>query len=159
MRPFAAQAESAGAILYAPQSSAPTWDFIGGPFGADRSSLDAALRTLFSEYNVDPARVGIAGFSDGASYALTLGLTNGDLFTRIAAFSSGMAAVLEAHGRPAVFISHGMRDDVLAIDRTSRQIVPRLQEQGYAVEYHEFDGRHAVPDSLARRAFTLLVAP
>lgn len=159
MRPFAAQAESAGAILYAPKSSAVTWDFIGGPFGADRASLDASLHRLFSEYNVDPARVGIAGFSDGASYALTIGLSNGDLFTRVAAFSPGMGIVLEAHGMPAVFISHGTRDDILAIDRTSRLIVPRLQAQGYAVEYHEFDGRHGVPDSLARRAFMLLVAP
>ena len=30
-----------------------------------------------------------SGFSDGASYALSLGAANGDLFTHIAAFSPG----------------------------------------------------------------------
>jgi predicted esterase len=33
---------------------------------------------------IDPARVAIGGFSDGATYALSLGLINGDLFKRVA---------------------------------------------------------------------------
>jgi poly(3-hydroxybutyrate) depolymerase len=38
---------------------------------------------------VDPQRICVSGFSDGASYALSLGLANGDLFTHVAAFSPG----------------------------------------------------------------------
>ncbi|MGZ4788523.1 MAG: hypothetical protein ACXVZX_08375 [Terriglobales bacterium] len=38
---------------------------------------------------MDPARIAIGGFSDGASYALTIGITNGRLFTHIVAFSPG----------------------------------------------------------------------
>ena len=36
---------------------------------------------------LDPDRLSVGGFSDGASYALTLGLANGDVFRRVVAFS------------------------------------------------------------------------
>jgi predicted esterase len=51
-----------------------------------------------------------------------------------------------------VFVSHGTRDDVLPIDRTSRRIVPALRDDGYDVTYREFDGGHVVPPEVAREA-------
>ena len=62
------------------------------------------------------------GFSDGATYALTLGLINGDLFRRIVAFSPGFVVTGAGvpHGKAKFFISHGTRDDILPIDRCSR---------------------------------------
>jgi len=36
---------------------------------------------------------------------------------------------------------------VLPIDRTSRAIVPLLRNAGYTVEFREFTGGHAVPQS------------
>ena len=92
----------------------------------------------------------IGGFSDGATYALSLGLINGDLFRRIVAFSPGFVATGEHRGRPDVFVSHGERDDVLPIARTSRRITRDLTASGYAVTYREFDGGHTVPDAIAR---------
>jgi hypothetical protein len=56
-------------------------------------------------------------FSDGASYALTLGLTNGDLLDSVLAFSPGFAAPMVTHGAPRVSISHSDDDRVLPIDR------------------------------------------
>ena len=56
---------------------------------------------------VDPARLVIGGFSDGASYALSLGLINGQLFRKVAAFSPGFVVTGEPEGKPRVFISHG----------------------------------------------------
>lgn len=47
------------------------------------------LLQVLSNYAVDTTRLGVGGFSDGASYALSLGLTNGDLFTHVIAFSPG----------------------------------------------------------------------
>ena len=49
----------------------------------------APWRRSSRRYAVDPSRVAVGGFSDGASYALSLGLTNGDLFTHVLAFSPG----------------------------------------------------------------------
>jgi phospholipase/carboxylesterase len=51
--------------------------------------IDHSLQYVFDRYTVDPARLGIAEFSDGASYALSLGLPSGDLFSHIIAFSPG----------------------------------------------------------------------
>ncbi len=94
---------------------------------------------------VDAERVAVAGFSDGASYALGLGMANGDLFRRIIAFSPGFEPPSREEGRPDVFISHGIADDVLPIDRCSRRIVPALRRRGYDVRYQEFEGGHEIP--------------
>lgn len=146
---FSDAAQSAGVVVVAPDSTAATWDIVMGGFGADVKYIDRVLRNVFSRVTVDPGRIALAGFSDGASYALSLGLTNGDLFTRVAAFSPGFMAPGGLHGRPPVFISHGTSDSILPIAQTGRRLVRQLTGQGYAVRYHEFDGPHAVPPAIA----------
>jgi phospholipase/carboxylesterase len=158
-RRLPALADSSAMIVVALDSRASTWDFIRGPFGPDVAFIDSVLQSTFASYRVDSSRVTIAGFSDGASYALSLGLSNGELFSRIIAFSPGMDGVVEAHGRPRSFVSHGTRDQVLDVDRTSRRIVPRLRAQGYDVTYREFDGTHEVPPDVAREALLWLERP
>jgi predicted esterase len=110
------------------------------------------LGRAFSHCAVDPARVGVGGYSDGASYALSLGLANGDLFSGVLAFSPGFLAPTGQKGSPRVFVSHGTGDEWLPIDSCSRRIVPRLQSAGYEVRYREFDGGHVVPPAIAREA-------
>lgn len=53
----------------------------------------------------------IAGFSDGPSYALSLGLANGDVFDSVIAFSPGFQVAESAGGRPGLFVSHGTEDE------------------------------------------------
>jgi predicted esterase len=137
-------------LLVAPESAGATWDVISSGFGPDVRRLDRILSEVLGGYPVD--RMSIGGFSDGASYALTLGLTNGDLFDSVLAFSPGFAAPMMTHGRPRVFISHGDDDRVLPIDRCSRRLVPRLRRSGYDVTYEEFHGGHEVPDDIVRHA-------
>ena len=132
-------------------------DVIVGGFGPDVALVDRALETAFGRYAVDPARLAIGGFSDGASYALSLGLTNGDLFTHVLAFSPGFAAPAAERGRPGVFVSHGTEDGVLPVERCSRRIVPRLRRVGYDVEYAEFEGGHTVLPAVAARALAWFV--
>lgn len=151
---FGARAESLGLVLLAPESRGPTWDAIRGDFGADVPFVDAALRYAFEHCAIDPKRVAIAGFSDGATYALSLGLPNGDLFTHVIAYSPGFVRDAAPVGKPAVFISHGTSDAILPIGVTSRVIVPQLRRQSYAVEYHEFAGGHAVPGDVAARGLS-----
>ena len=85
--PFLQLAEAAGVLLLAPESRRQTWDVLYGEYGPDVAYIDQALAQTFARYAVDPLRVATEGFSDGASYALSLGITNGDLFTHIMAFS------------------------------------------------------------------------
>jgi phospholipase/carboxylesterase len=146
------EAERRGIIVLAPKSAGPTWDGIRGGFGPDVEAIDIALDAAFSRFPVDPARVAVGGFSDGASYALSLGVTNGDLFSRVLAFSPGFLVSTMRAGRPAVFVSHGTADPVLPIDRCSRRLVPRLRAEGYEVDYREFPGHHEVPPEQVRAA-------
>lgn len=156
--PFEALADERGFVLLAPESRAMSWDVRFGPFGPDVEFIDRALARVFRHCAIDPARMAVEGFSDGASYALSLGLTNGDLFRRVVAFSPGFVELADPAGKPPVFVSHGTRDTVLAIERTSRVIVPRLRRAGYQVEYKEFDGGHTVPREIAAEAAAWLAA-
>jgi phospholipase/carboxylesterase len=145
-----------GALILGPESRGPTWDVILGAYGPDVAFLDAALRAVFGRHRVDPRRVALAGFSDGASYALSLALGNGDLFTHALAFSPGFAAPPEPVGLPRLFVSHGVSDDVLPIGPCSRRLVPRLLAAGHEVRYREFPGGHFVPPELASEAVGML---
>ena len=145
-------ADRVGAIVYAPASAGSTWDIIERTIGPDVARLEQSLGSLFTGYNVDPKRIAVSGFSDGASYALTIGVANGDLFTHILAFSPGFMSAPAQYGRPRVFVSHGTADRVLPIDRCSRVLVPRLRAGGYDVLYREFEGPHTVPHDLASEA-------
>ena len=145
-------ADEAGLILLSPASRQSTWDVIRGGYGPDVAFIDRALAAAFARCAVDPELLAVAGFSDGASYALSLGITNGDVFRHVMAFSPGFMAPADQRGEPRIFISHGAKDQVLAIDRTSRRIVPQLTRAGYDVQYVEFDGPHTVPPEIARQA-------
>lgn len=150
-------AEELGAILLVPDSRGTTWDAIRGPFGGDVRFIDRALEQAFDRCSVNPKKLAIGGFSDGATYALSLGLDNGTLFTHVMAFSPGFTANRRPQGRPRIFISHGRKDEILPIDVCSRRIVPALEDAGYGVTYKEFDGPHTVPEALAQDAFQWFV--
>lgn len=153
------QAESHDLLVVAVQSTDYTWDGILGRYGPDVARIDAALTQAFSRCRVDPARVIIEGFSDGASYALGLGLVNGALFPRIVAFSPGFIAESgsDPDGTPEVFISHGRLDQILPIARTSRTIVPAMRSAGYKVTYTEFDGGHGAPTAVVQSAVEWMI--
>jgi phospholipase/carboxylesterase len=146
-------ADESNLIVLAPQSAAVTWDAIRGGFGPDALAIDRLLGQVFARYAVDSQRVAVGGFSDGASYALGLGLVNGDLFTHVLAFSPGfIAGTVQGGGRPRLFVSHGTRDRVLPVERCGRRIAGQAREAGYTVRYREFDGPHTVPEEIAREA-------
>ncbi len=146
------QADAAGLVLLAPTSREYTWDLLVGRYGPDVAGIDRALEHVFSSYAVDPEHVAVGGYSDGASYALSLGIANGDLFTHVLAFSPGFAAPPGRKGSPRIFVSHGTRDGWLPIDRCSRRVVAQLKLAGYEVRYREFEGGHVVPPEIAREA-------
>jgi phospholipase/carboxylesterase len=152
-------ADASGLLLLAPEAGRQTWDVIMDAYGPDVACIDRALAQTFRQYAVDPARVAVGGFSDGASYALSLGLTNGDLFTHVLAFSPGFFAPARRQGAPRLFISHGTHDQVLPIEHCSRRVVPPLRRAGYDVRYREFDGPHTVPPAIAREAVEWFTSP
>ena len=142
---FEGRADRRGLVVLAPSSTGPTWAALHGGVDPDTPALDAALEVLFGAHPFDPAAIAVAGFSDGASYALSLGLANGDLFGKVVAFSPGFQFARRRQGKPRFLITHGVADPVLPISRTSRRLVPSLRRDGYEVTYHEFEGGHVIP--------------
>ena len=153
IRRLRALADQFGFLLLSPASQEGTWDAIRSGFGTDVRFIDQALSKVFSQRRVDPRKIAVCGFSDGASYALGLGISNGDLFGTVMAFSPGFVPDgVEKTGTPRIFISHGTKDEILPIDTCSRRLVPILKQTGYEVKFQEFDGPHGVPPEIARTA-------
>ena len=150
-------ANSLGVVLLVPESRGTTWDAIRGSYGPDVDFISRALDQTFTRCAVDQRKLAVGGFSDGATYGLSLGLDNGTLFTHVMAFSPGFNAARRPSGRPRIFVSHGRSDTILPIDVTSRRIVPELEDAGYSVTYKEFDGPHAVPEGIAEDGFRWFV--
>ena len=136
--------------MLAPNSRDTTWDAISGSFGSDVEYLNRVLEGTFKLAAIDRTRIAIGGFSDGASYAISLGLINGDLFSSVVAFSPGFVLEGTPQGTPRFFISHGTRDHILPIDRCGRRIASRLKARGYDVTFREFDGDHEIPPDVVR---------
>ena len=154
MRLLLGAADRYGVAVVAPDSrDRGSWDLIAArALGPDVVFIDRAIDAAVSRVDVDTDRLIIGGISDGASYALTIGLANGDLFSGVVAFSPGFLAVPEAIGLPRVFVSHGTADQILPIDSCSRSFVPSLVQAGYDVRFREFDGGHSAPASVVDEA-------
>ncbi|MHB8465944.1 MAG: alpha/beta hydrolase [Acidimicrobiales bacterium] len=159
MRVWLAAADRYGVVVVAPDSQGPSWDVIHGGFGPDIAFLDAALAAVADRYPVNMASMALGGVSDGASYALSVGLANGDVFPTVVAFSPGFIVSAEPVGTPRVFISHGTADPILPIDGCSRPIVAGLRGAGFDVTYREFDGGHTVPPAIADAGFATWLTP
>jgi phospholipase/carboxylesterase len=145
--------EERGMILLAPESRGRTWDRALTDFGPDVAFIDSALRYTFARCAIDEAHIALAGFSDGASYALSLGPPNGDLFTHLIAWSPGFSDPADPIvGSPKVFLSHGTADRVLPVAGSRHALVPMFEMDGYDIEYVEFEGDHEMPPEIVERA-------
>lgn len=161
IRRFKAQADARGIILLAPNSADRTWDvamsmsenpWAPPSFGKDVRRLDAVLAETFARVKADPQRVAVAGFSDGASMALSIGANNTTLFPATLAFSAG-GMVADWTGRAGrVFFSHGEKDRILPIATTRDAWAPALRATGFTVTFVSFDGGHAIPDPVLEQA-------
>lgn len=144
-------------LLLIPEAKGTSWDMFRGGYGPDLDFLDQALMWVMRRHDVDAAAITLAGFSDGASYALSVGLMNGELFSDILAFSPGCMLPNARSASPRIFIGHGTGDAVLPVER-GQSLAHQLASEGYQVHYAEFDGGHLVPPAVAEAAFALLGA-
>jgi predicted esterase len=162
---FEPEADARGLVLLAPTSRGPTWDAVAigermpspdSPLAhtvarrfsvsRDEKRVDAAVANLAKLVPTDRARTVLAGFSDGATFALAMGMSRYEPFAAVIAWSPGIALETEqpARGR-RVFVSHGRQDPLLAYQTTCRDIVPLLQAEGASVTFLPFNGVHDAP--------------
>jgi phospholipase/carboxylesterase len=111
-----------------------------------RTFLDQAQAV----YPIDPARLLVAGFSQGGAMGYALALGEPDRFCGLMALSSWLPAQLAAQieRRPAheglpVLIVHGTRDPMLDVER-ARESREAVRPFGVALTYREFDMGHEV---------------
>jgi predicted esterase len=172
-------AEARGIVLLGPSSRGPTWDVVtaaqeppsttsplarrqsdrySGSGDADR--VEAAIAALARTVPVDRARTVLAGISDGATFALAMGMLRNHAFSAVIAWSPGIAirASSPARGR-RVFVSHGRRDPMLSFEITCGAIVPTLQGEGAAVTFLPFDGVHEAPMAVKDAFFDAAFGP
>ena len=116
-----------------------------------RSFVDAALE----RYPIDPARLVVAGFSQGGTMAYDLGLRDPGRFAGVAALSTWFPPPLaddiqrrpEHEGLP-VLVVHGTADSMVPVDR-ARESREALRNYGVALTYREFDMAHEIrPEAL-----------
>ena len=150
--PVSAYAESRGLVLAAVTAADGTWDAIHGEFGPDVRTINTTLDWVFERCAVDTTRLGLMGFSDGATYSIGLGRANGDLFRRVNVYSPGFLLGISPVGKPEFFITHGTADRVLSVESTRNIIVPSLRNAGYSVDYREWDGGHGVSAALLEQS-------
>ncbi|SON58381.1 putative hydrolase [Hartmannibacter diazotrophicus] len=139
-------------LILAPQSIYPTWDLVIAGNGPDRERLDTALTIVADHFTLDPAHLAFAGWSDGCSYALSIGLTNGRIVSHIIAMSGGFLAVTAPEGEPKIFISHGRHDEQLPVEVAGRGKAEQLKQADYDVTYVEHDGPHKIRADVVEQA-------
>jgi predicted esterase len=166
IRMFRAEADRRGIVLLAPDSARRTWDAVvevshgrRPAFGEDVPRIDAAMKEAFARVAVDPKRMAVAGFSDGAGYALSLGVRNSAMFHNTMAFSAGLIVAGDTGPPSHIFISHGAKDHVLPIAISRDTLVPALKQAGFHVTFVQFHGDHELPGDVLDRALDDWLGP
>lgn len=144
-------------LLLAPQSMFTTWDVVIAGHGPDRQRLDEALGAVAASFRIDPDHLAFAGFSDGGSYALSLGTTNGDLVSHVIALSAGFMDTFVCNGAPRVFIAHGRSDPQLPFETSARRHALALLEAGVDLTLLPFDGGHVIVPWVVERAMSFFL--
>lgn len=146
-------------LLLAPQSMFVTWDIVIGGHGPDLQRLDDALQQVATRFRLDPDRLAFSGFSDGGSYALSVGLTNGDVASHVIALSAGFLNIFSQSGSPRVFLAHGRSDSQLPLERSARPHAMQLLEAGVDLTLLPFDGDHVIVPWVVERAIGFFLGP
>ena len=140
--------EARQAFFFVPRSVAPTWDLIAGGDGEDFAFLEFAWDLIYRRYPIDPDAQCVLGYSDGASYALSLALSNPGFFDAALCWAAGFAVMdrnavgLESR-RTRVYLEYGTHDELFGFEEVALPMRERLERAGYAVEFSvDEGGRH-----------------
>ncbi len=122
-----------------------------GSFERSRDLLGRFLGEIVDGYGIDPERLFLLGFSQGAMMSGTLLLTRSEavagavLLSGYLPLHAGLAIVPASVRAKPVFVRHGIRDDVIpvAFGRESRDF---LASAGASLDYGEYPIGHQISD-------------
>jgi phospholipase/carboxylesterase len=134
------EARSRGFVVISPTSQGDTWSIMGDD--VDKPYLLDYLEFASEYFTIDPDRVLLAGMSDGATYALQVGLRSESPFTHIAAFSGVLDPLLSINGQfehagnRKIYMVHGTLDWMFPIDM-AQMAHAQLSAAGADITYRE----------------------
>ncbi|MEX2207459.1 MAG: hypothetical protein WEF50_14615 [Myxococcota bacterium] len=140
--------ETRDALFLVPRSLLPTWDLIASPERPDLDFLEYAYDLIYRRYPVDAGRQALLGYSDGASYALSVGLSNPHLFRAVMGWAAGFIALdrtfnLDGDRKPLVLLEYGTHDPLFPFERVAIPMRENLRKAGYTVEFRvDQGGKH-----------------
>lgn len=147
------------ALFLVPRSVTSTWDLIaGGGTRPDLDFLEHAFDLIYRRYPVDAFRQALLGYSDGASYGLSVGLSNPDLFSAIMVWAAGFVAIdsagqREGGPRPRLYLEAGTHDEIFPFERVAVPLQRSLEQAGYDVTFSvDEGGRHWPSGDFQREA-------
>lgn len=111
------------------------------------AALETFVRGLPEAYPVDPARVVLMGFSQGAAMSLSLLLKEPALAAGVAALAGFLPRQVQAWATPGrlagkrVLLSHGTEDDTVPV-AWAQSAAEQLRAAGAEVRYEEYPVGH-----------------
>jgi phospholipase/carboxylesterase len=117
-----------------------------------RGRLAAFIDEAVATYGLDPARLYVLGFSQGAMMAAGLALT---MPARLAGAALLSGWLPDGLGQPAdadgprglpIFVGHGLADQVIPV-RFGRRMRDELDRLGVAVTYREYPIAHSISET------------
>lgn len=146
------------ALFFVPRSLAMTWDLIAGGGRPDLDFLEFAYDLIYRRYPIDAERQALVGYSDGASYALSIGISNPRIFRAVMGWAAGFCAydytfVTDDDPKPDILLEYSTQDELFPFDTVAQPMRDSLREAGYAVEFRvDEGGRHWPSGSFQREA-------
>ena len=100
----------------------------------DVHHIDAAMKRVLRAYAIDPDKIAVGGMSNGADYALFLGRSNLDVFSRVGAMSAliPLYGTGPANPKAQFFVTGGIGEDGM-VEQTLR-LTHELRQDGHMVE-------------------------
>lgn len=137
-RMFRGEPDARQALFLIPRSVHPTWDLIVGQGRPDMEFLDYAYDLIYRRYPIDPDRQALLGYSDGASYGLSIGLSNPEIFSTVMGWAAGFKLVEEPPAgspKPKILLEYGTHDPLFPFEQVALPMRADLEGQGYDVTF------------------------
>lgn len=139
------EAAARDTLFLIPRSTDVTWDLLTGANRPDLDFLEQTYAGIYARLPVDPERRALIGYSDGASYALALGLSNPRHFSAVMGWAAGFVAIDTRligpdDPKPRILLEHGTHDVVFPFEQVCRPNVELLRQRGYEVDLRIDEG-------------------
>lgn len=147
------EAEERQAFFLFPRSVLPTWDLIASDERPDLDFLEYAYDLIYRRYPIDPLQQVLIGYSDGASYGLSVGLCNSHFFSALMVWAAGFL-VLDPPTterfregvpelRPRIYLEYGTHDELFDFETVALPMRENLEKAGFDVTFSvDEGGRH-----------------